>query len=73
VITGSQALVERRDLPRAVSPALRAEHHRVLTIKVGGTSEAMGFGEANLRPLDAAGPNRFTLDRVQARYETTDR
>src|SRR6185436_2830478 len=42
-------------------------------INIGGTSEAMvQNGEANLRPLSIeAGPNRFTLDRVQVRYETT--
>jgi hypothetical protein len=48
-------------------------HHSLLDHKVGGTSGAMEQnGEANLRPLAIeAGPNRFTLDRVQARYETT--
>jgi hypothetical protein len=42
-------------------------------IDIGGTSEAMvQNGEANLRPLSIeAGPNKFTLDRVQVRYETT--
>jgi len=42
-------------------------------INVGGTSEAMvQNGEANLKPLSIeAGPNKFTLDRVQVRYETT--
>ena len=42
-------------------------------INIGGTSEAMvQNGEANLRPLSIeAGPNKFTLDRVQVRYGTT--
>jgi hypothetical protein len=76
VIVGKpQALKSSDETFRALVPASPANWSTTAswTIKVGGTSEAMvQQGEANLRPLAIeAGPNRFTLDRVQARYETT--
>ena len=80
VITGKpQSLKSSDETFRALMPESRGTSPPAWSttaswkINIGGTSEAMvQNGEANLRPLSIeAGPNRFTLDRVQVRYETT--
>ena len=80
VITGKPQDLKSSDAAfRALMPSTPGQSPPVWNttaswkINVGGTSEAMvQNGEANLRPLSIeAGSNKFTLDRVQVRYETT--
>ena len=76
VITGKpQTLKSSDEAFRTLAPATPATWSTTAswTVKVGGTSEAMvQNGEATLQPLAIeAGPNKFTLDRVQATYATT--
>jgi AsmA-like protein len=76
VVTGKpQELKSSDEAFRSLAPSSPAAWSTKAswTIRIGGTSEAMvQKGEANLQPLAIeAGPNRFSLDRVQATYATT--